>query len=144
MNAAQLEAIAVAEAHLNNAGLALAIYTVFCFPIQDGRRRMEMHYAAGFSSWDAERRYKENCGQCLVGQCYITTDPHVEQDQAAVCKNYVTRWKTDDNISDADHRNWVKHMTHESDGYPAALRRIHADSVKKKAGEETFGEVALW
>lgn len=112
--AAQIEAIANAEAHLNNACLALAIYTVTCVIVHNGRRRMEMHHVAGFSSDDAERRMKEHSAPHLGGDCYITTDDAIASRPDACISRYITGWRKTEDMSDDEYRRWVHSTTEPS------------------------------
>lgn len=107
----------------------VSIYTVYVFQIRDGKRILNLHYVAGLSSDDAERRIKERHTDHLKGQCFITTDELRDFDTAADCKLYTTRYRNEESISDESHRRWVRAMTRESshDGerHPAAVRRFH-------------------
>lgn len=137
MNEAKKEAIANAEAHLNNAGLKLAVYVVSTFPVFKGVRRMEMHHVAGFSSEDAERRMKACAMSDLVGDCYITTDDAADRYGSAVQK-YVTKWTRSESISDDEYRRWVESTAEpwDCDGetHAPTVRRFHAYQAVYTAG----------
>ena len=119
------------------------IFTVHVFKMVENLRRLEVHYVAATSSKEAEACIKERDSAHLGGQCFITTDKF-EAEHSNGCKLYVTRYRSDDAISDSEFASWVRVMTNDryvdGDLQPATFRRMHVHGarVSRKAAAEAL------
>lgn len=111
------------------------IFTVQVFRIVDGARRLDVHFVAGMSSADAEARIAASHAEHLAGQCFITTDELEDTYGTSGVRTYVTSYRSDGPISDADFAHWQRTMTRASrvEGvvHPAAFRRFHIKGARK-------------